>query len=398
MMKITGLKVFLVNPGLRVRYGTGWGKNLVIVKVYTDSGVDGVGEAFATGKAKTTEAALYEYERWLTGKDPTEIVRHWHAYYRGSRYPLGTATMGALSAVEHALWDIAGKACGLPVYRMLGGPFRNRIRLYASGYLCQRSHFFADGGDSLVEGAKAVVAAGYTAMKFTPQPDDYLGKSSGQILDASIERVRSVREAVGPDIDLCLDYHGRSFSPAESIQLARAIEPYRPLFLEEPALTESPESLVEVKMKTSIPIAGGERCISRDRLKEILEKRAVHILQPEPTCNGGILETIRWAAMAELYHITLAPHQACGPVSLLACAHIDACVPNFLIQECNVDFDSEFVRDLFIGRPRIEGGHLLLPDKPGLGIEFNEAAAAKYPFRPFDRPVIVQPDGGIGLE
>lgn len=398
LMIITGLKVFLVNAGERVRYGTGWGKNLVIVKVYTDEGIDGVGEAFATGKARTMEAALYEYERWLKGKDPTEVIRHWHAYYRGSRYPLGTATMGALSAVEQALWDISGKACGLPVYKMLGGPFRKKIRLYASGYLSQRSHFFAEGGTPLVENVKAVVAAGFTALKITPQPDDYATKTWAQVLNDSIERVRSVREAVGDGVDVCLDYHGRSFSPTEAVQLAQAIEKYRPLFLEEPALTESPESLVEVKMKTSIPIAGGERCISRDRLKEILEKRAVHVLQPEPTCNGGILETIHWAAMAEMYHISLAPHHACGPVSLMACATIDACAPNFLIQECNVDFNSSFVKDLFPNPPRIEEGHLILSDQPGLGVTFDESAAAKYPFKPFDRPVIVRSDGGIALE
>ncbi len=306
--------------------------------------------------------------------------------------------MGALSAVEQALWDIAGKACGLPVYRMLGGPFRRKIRLYASGYLCQRSHFFAEGGTPFVENLKAVVAAGYTAFKMTPQPDNYAGLSWSEVLAASVERVRLARETVGDKVDICLDFHGRSFSPAEPAQLARAIEPYRPLFLEEPALTESPESLVEVKLKTSIPIAGGERCISRDRLKDILEKRAVHVLQPEPTCNGGILETIHWAAMAELYHINIAPHQACGPVSLMVCAHIDACIPNFLIQECNVDFDSPFIRELFPERPRIEGGYLILPEVPGLGVTFNEAAAGKYPFRPFDRPVIVLPDNGIGLE
>lgn len=397
-MKITGLKVFLVNPGDKVSYGTGWGKNLVIVKVSTDAGIFGLGEAFATGKAKTTEAALYEYERWLVGKDPREIVRHWHAYYRGSRYPLGTATMAALSAVEMALWDIGGKACGLPVYRMLGGPFRKKIRLYASGYLCQRSHFFAEGGSPLVENVKAAVAAGFTAVKFTPQPDDYATKSWSEILRDSVERVRSVREAVGEAVDICLDFHGRSFCPAEPIQLAKAIEKYRPLFLEEPALTESPDSLVEVMGQTGIPIAGGERCISRDRLKEILEKRAVHVLQPEPTCNGGILETIHWAAMAELHHISLAPHQACGPISLMACVHIDACIPNFLIQECNVDFDRPFIRDVFPGRPRIEDGWLVLPEEPGLGVAFNEEAAAKYPFRPFDRPVILQPDGGIAWE
>jgi galactonate dehydratase len=398
-MKITAVKVFLVNPGERVRYGTGWGKNLVVIKVYTDAGVDGVGEAFATGKAKTTEAAISEYSRWLVGKDPREILRHWYAYYRGSRYPLGTATMGALSGVEHALWDIAGKACGLPVYRMLGGPFRDRIRLYASGYLCQRSHFFADGKKpSFAENLRATVESGFTAFKLTPQPDNYASLTWSELLAASVERFRIARETVGDKVDILLDYHGRSFSPAEPVQLAREIERYRPFLLEEPALTEAPDSLFEVKMLTSIPIAGGERCISRDRLKEILEKRALHVLQPEPTCNGGILETIKWAAMAEMYHVTFAPHQACGPISLMVCAHIDACIPNFLIQECNVDFDSAFIREVFPKRPRIEAGHLLLSEDPGLGVEIDEKAAEKYPYRPFDRPVIIQPDGGIGLE
>lgn len=396
-MKITHLKVFLLNSGQKVSFGTGWGKNWVLVKVYTDEGIDGVGEAFATGKAKTTEAALYEYERWLKGKDPTEVVRNWQAYYRGSRYPLGTATMGALSAVEQALWDISGKACGLPVYKMLGGAFRKKIRLYASGYLCQPSHF--DKGDAtLVEGARDVVEKGFTAMKFTPQPDDYQTKSPGQIHREAVERVRSVRETVGEDVDICLDYHGRSFSPADAVRLCQEIEPYNPYFIEEPALTEAPESLREVRMKTSIPVAGGERCISRDRLKDILQKEALHILQPEPMANGGILETIKWAAICELFHVTIAPHHACSPVSLISCAHIDACIPNFLIQECNVDLDEQIVKDCFKGIPTIENGYLILSDAPGLGIELNEEAVAGYPFKPFDRPVIIQHDNGIGLE
>jgi galactonate dehydratase len=356
-----------------------------------------VGEAFGTGKAKTTEAAVYEFARWLKGKDPSRVIHNWQAFYRGSRYPLGTATMGALSAVEQALWDISGKACGLPIYKMLGGPCRDKIRVYASGYLCQPSHF--DKGEAtLIESAKAVVAKGFTAMKFTPQPDDYQSKTPRQIHCDAVERVRSVREAVGPDIDLGLDYHGRSFSPAAAVKLCQAIEIYDPFFIEEPALTEFPQSLHEVKMKTSIPVAGGERCISRDRLKEILECDALHILQPEPTANGGILETIKWAAMCELYHVSIAPHQACSPVSLLSCAHIDACIPNFLIQECNVDCDSPFAKDCFHHLPKIENGYLNLPQRPGLGIELNEEAAAKYSFKPFDRPVIIEHDGGIGLE
>ena len=396
-MKITGLKVFLLNPGNKVSFGTGWGKNTILVKVYTDEGIDGVGEAFGTGKAKTIEAALYEYERWLKDKDPTEVVRNWYAYYRGSRYPLGTATMAALSAVEQALWDISGKACGLPVYKMLGGPFRYKIRCYASGYLAQPAHF--DLADTpMVEAAKAVVEQGFSGIKVTPQPDNYQSLTPEQVLRESIERVRTLREALGDDVDIGLDYHGRSFSPVEAIRLARAIEQYHPLFLEEPALTENPESLKETLGKTTIPIAAGERCISRDRLRDILATRALHILQPEPTANGGILETIKWAAMCEMYHVVLAPHQACGPVSLVACAHIDACVPNFLIQECNVDLSSEFVKDLYRHVPVIEDGYLQLPEGPGLGIEFNEEAADRYPWKPYDRPVIIQHDGGVGLE
>jgi len=389
--------VFLINPGQRVSWGTGWGKNTVLVKIYTDDGVDGIGEAFGTGKAKTEEAALYEFERWLVGKDPTEVVRNWQAIYRGSRYPLGTATQAALSAVEQALWDISGKACGLPVYKMLGGPTRDRIRLYASGYLSQPKHFDLPG-PSLVESCLARVEQGFTAVKFAPQPNDYPTKSGPQVLRDSIERVRQVREAVGDDVDICLDYHGRSFSVVEAIKLAREIEPFAPLFLEEPALTENPSALHEAKMKTTIPIAGGERCISRDQLKAILVAQALHILQPEPTANGGILETVKWAAMCEWHHVSIAPHQACGPVSLLACAHIDASITNFLIQECNVDLDSDFNKQLYSPLPEIENGYLKLPDRPGLGIELNEDAAGKLPYKPCDRPVIVATDGSIGLE
>jgi len=395
-MKITHLKVFVLNPGRKSIRPGGWHKNTVLVKVYTDDGPDGLGEAFHS-LDEPIEGALLKFERWLKGEDPTRILHNWQAIYRGLRYPLGTAELAALSAVEQALWDIAGKACGLPVFKMLGGPTRDRIRLYGSATLCQPRHFGLPG-DDLVGGTRRCVASGFTAVKFTPQPEDFEGKSPDYVHRAAVERVRSVREAVGDDVDVCLDYHGRSFSVTEAVRLAQAIESYRPMFLEEPALTENPDALVEAKMKTSIPIAGGERCNSRDRLRELLEKRALHILQPEPTCNGGILETVKWAFLCELYHVTIAPHQACGPVSLLACAHIDAAIPNFLIQECNVNVEDPFFRDLFDPMPVIENGYLALPDRPGLGIELNEEATKKYPRKPYDRPVIIQQDGAIGLE
>ena len=386
----------MLNAGRKASWGTGWHKNIILVKLYTDEGIEGLGEGFHS-LDEPIEAALDKFKRWLVGQDPTRIVRNWQAIYRGLRYPLGTAELSALSAVEQALWDISGKACGLPVYKMLGGPARDRIRVYASGYLCQPRHFDLPGTD-LVGACQKCVQQGFTAVKFTPQPDDYAAKSPEQIHREAVQRVRAVREAVGTSIDICLDYHGRSFSVTQAVRLAQEIEPYHPMFLEEPALTENPDALVEAKMKTSIPIAGGERCVSRDRLREILEKHALHVLQPEPTANGGILETVKWASMCELYHIVLAPHQACGPVSLLACAHIDASITNFLIQECNVNVADPFYKELFSPMPVIKDGYLELPDLPGLGIELNEEAVGKYPQKPYDRPVIVNHDGGIGLE
>jgi galactonate dehydratase len=379
-MKITGMKPFLISTD----YGTNW----VLVKVYTDEGCDGVGEAFSTGKDKTTEAALLEFARWLVGKDPTRIVHNWQAIYRGSRYPLGTATLAALSAVEHALWDITGKSCGMPVYKMLGGACRDRIRVYA-GIL----HL---SGESVVEDAKKAVNAGFSALKPDTHPKEYDKLSTNQLFKQSVERVKSVREAIGDEVDLCLEYHGISLSPTEAIRLAGAIEPYHPFFLEEPALTENPDSVAEVKAKTSIPIAAGERCVTRDSMRELIEKRAVDIIQPEPTANGGILQTIRLAGMAEMYHITVAPHQTCSPVSLNVCLHIDACIPNFLIQEFNI-VDSQCARDVFSYIPEVENGYLALPEGPGLGIELNEEAATEYSFKPFDRRVIICADGSVGL-
>lgn len=387
-MRITGLKPFLMNPAHRFDWDSGHGPNWIILKIYTDEGIDGVGEAFITGKAKTIEAAMLEYEHWLVGKDPTRIVHNWQAIYRGSRYPLGTATLAALSAVEHALWDIAGKACGLPVYKMLGGACRDRIRAYAGVRHLE--------GESLAEDAQRMVEAGFTALKPDTHPPDFGGLTDEQLFRQSVARVKSVREAVGDDVDICLETHGISLSPAPAIRLARAIEQYHPYFLEEPAMTEYPESLLEVKAKTIIPIAAGERCVTRDSMRQLIESRAVHIIQPEPTANGGIFQTVKLAALAEMHHITVAPHQVCSPVSMMVCMHIDACIPNFLIQEYNV-MDSPAARDLFSIVPQVTDGYLPLPAGPGLGIELNEEAAAAYSYRPFDRRVIINIDGSIGL-
>jgi galactonate dehydratase len=405
-LKITEVKLFIVGQPHAVGWGSGQAHNRVLVKIYTDEGITGLGEAFHSLE-DPIEGAVRKFRRWLLGQDPTRIIYNWQAIYRGMRYPLGTATLAALSALEQALWDIAGKTCGLPVYKMLGGPSRDRIRVYASPGVW--AHDPELQGLSLPEQARAVVARGWTALKFGPQAVTYameigswvwreVPKSPAQELQESIELVGAVREAVGPDVDLCLDYHGKSFSPADGMRLARAIEPLFPFFLEEPALTENVAALLQVKEQTAIPIAGGERLVHREATKQVIDQRAVDILQLEPTACGGILETVKRAAVAECEHIQLAPHHACGPVSLCACAQIDAVVPNFLIQEANVDLQSDSNRELFAPLPTIENGYLELPQGPGLGIEFNEEAAQKYPPTTWDRPIIVKPDGSIGLE
>jgi galactonate dehydratase len=397
-VRITDVKLFYVNPGTRTSFGTGWNANYLLLRITTDEGIHGVGEAFHTGKDKATEGALLEYARWLVGRDPIRILHHWYAIFRGARYPLGAAESAALSAVEHALWDINGKALGAPVHRLLGGTFRDRVRLYASTYAVMPDNYDQREPKALAAACLVARERGFDAVKITPQPPRWHDLSTSALITACVARVSAVREAVGDTVDVALDFHGRELSPTVAIMLARELEPLRPLFLEEPALSEHPDSLAEVKAKTTIPIAAGERCIGRERVRELLARGAVHILQPEPAVNGGILETVKWAAFAELHHVLLAPHHACSPVSLMVNAHIDTVAPNFLIQECHVDLDTPFVREVFRDLPEVVAGHLLVRDAPGLGIDFDEDAAARYPYRPYDRPVIVKADGSIGLE
>lgn len=386
-MKIERIRTIQVNKGGTVDWGTGNANNYVFVKVETDEGITGLGEAFHS-LDEPIVAAVRKYERSLVNEDPTCVIRNWQRIYRGLRYPLGTAELSALSAIEHAMWDINGKKHGAPIYKLLGGPTRDQIRLYSG----------LGKAGSVADAAEQVVQRGFTALKFSPQPPKFGTLGESEIIRASVERVRSVRERVGAAIDISLDYHGRSFTPIEAVKLGRELEPLGIYFLEEPALSESPESLLEAKQKTAIPIAAGERAVTRSNMRDLISLRAVHIIQPEPTANGGIMETIKLSAMAESAHITVAPHQACSPVSLLVNAHIDASIPNFLIQECNCFPYSDLTKDLLSPLPTIREGNLQLPEAPGLGIKLNEEAAADHAPKPYDRPIIIHRDGAVGLE
>ncbi len=380
-MKITGLKTYLVKED-------GAGRNLIFLKISTDEGIEGIGEAYPTGKDKATEAVFLDYERWLMGQDPTKVVYHWQALYRGSRFPLGTVSMGALSGVEIALWDIIGKKYNAPVYKLLGGPCRDKIRAY--------THLQGITPDELAREAHELVRKGYTAVKFVPYPPDYSTIDPNAIVRKAVDRVRVVREAVGDDVDILLDYHGTEFSAANAVRTAKALEPFQPLFLEEPVLHENVDAMLEVKSKTTIPIATGERLFTRYGFRDLIEKRAVDIIQPDPIVCGGILETLRIGAMAEAYYISLAPHNPCGPIATAAALHVDACAPNFLIQE-HIPDDTSFRRSLVDEPMKLEEGYFHLPTRPGLGIELDEDRLAKYPFEPYDRKVAIRGDGSIGL-
>lgn len=350
-MKITKLEVFHVQPR--------W----MFLKISTDEGISGYGEPIVEGRARTVETAIKELESYLIGQDPLTIEHHWQVMYKGTFYRGGPILVSAISGIEQALWDIKGKYYNMPVYEMLGGACRHKIRMYG--------HCNTDTIEQAVAKAKAMKEQGFTAIKigadFPVRQVDSL-----KVLEKQVERFARIREAVGSEMDIAIDLHGR-FSPAMAIRLARQLEPYYPMFIEEPTLPENVDTLVRVAHSTSIPIATGERLFTRWGFREVLEKQAAVIVQPDLCHAGGILEGKKIAAMAEVYYGTIAPHNPLGPISLAACLQLDACTPNFLIQEI-ISLDNRFdLGEGYLKQPFvIEAGYISLPQGPGLGIELDE--------------------------
>lgn len=349
-MKITKLETLFVQPR--------W----VFLKMHTDEGLVGWGEPIVEGWSQATAAAVQEMGRYLIGQDPRRIEHHWQALYRGAFYRGGPVLCSALSGLEQAMWDITGKALGVPVYQLLGGAVRDKIRIYcgAGGATAQ----------ACVESGRAARERGFTAVK-TGLFDAVRFVESPRFVEQAVERMAGLREGVGKSVDIGVDFHGR-VSPAMAIRLARALEPYEPLFIEEPCLPENVDALVTVARSTTVPIATGERLFTRFGFREVLEKGAAAILQPDLSHAGGILETRKIAAMAEAYYAALAPHCPLGPIALAACLQVDACTPNFLCQE-QVCLGEGYLKTPFA----FEAGYIPLPTGPGLGIEVDEVAVAE---------------------
>ncbi|MDG1891819.1 MAG: galactonate dehydratase [Verrucomicrobiota bacterium] len=343
-IRITRLETFLIKPR--------W----LFLKVHTDAGIIGLGEPITEGRAKTCAAAVAAMEPYLLGRDPRHVVHHWQALYRHTFYRGGPVLTSALSGVEQALWDIKGKALGVPVYELLGGPTRDRIRVYA--------HV---GNNP--ETIKKRKAEGFTAFKTGVYSRAGLGVVASQAdIEMAGETFARIREAGGKDVDIGIDFHG-AISPQNAKLLIKVLEPYQPLFIEEPVQCQNVDVMAEIARGTHLPIATGERIFTKWGFREILEKGAANILQPDLCHAGGILETRLIAGMAEAYYASIAPHNPLGPISLAAGLQLAASIPNFLCQE-QVSLGDGYLKEPF----KVEAGYVKVPTAPGLGIELDEEA------------------------
>ena len=357
-MKITRVLTYPVDPG----FGVGW----LFVKIETDAEISGWGECLPD-KAHIQAEAVRSFEQYLIGQDPRRITHHWQSMYRGSFWRGGAALTAAISGIEIALWDILGKSVGVPIWQLLGGAVRDRIRVY--------QHLRGNTNEELAANAKKQVASGYDAMKFCPLPK--MRPIEGpRLVKEVVARVQAAREAVGDSVDIALDFHGRA-TPAMAIVLEEAMRPYSPLFIEEPVLPENVDALAQVAKQFKTPLATGERLFTKWGFREVLEKGAASILQPDPCVCGGIFETRQIGAMGEVYYAALAPHNPYGPINLAASLQIAAISPNFLIQEL-VDED-RLGGGCLVTPFVVENGSIALPTAPGLGVEVDEAFLAAHP-------------------
>jgi galactonate dehydratase len=356
-MKITRIQMMPVQPR--------W----LLLKMETDAGLVGYGECLGD-KAFLHIEAVRSFEHALIGQDPRRILHLWQSLYRGAFWRGGPTLNAAISGVEMAMWDILGKSLGVPVWQLLGGSVRERIRMY--------THIGGKTPADFAQAAREKVALGYTAVKFCPTEKLHIVDHYQTVEDAAA-RVQAVREAVGNSVDVLLDFHGR-VSPTMAVWLEEAIRPFHPMWIEEPVLPENADALARVAAQFKTPIATGERLFTKWGFRDVLEKGAATILQPDPCICGGIFETRQIAGMAEVHYAALAPHCPYGPVNLAACLQIDAGTPNFLIQEFVYPhaLGEGYLQEPFV----VKEGYIDVPTEPGLGIAVNEEWVAAHRLEP----------------
>ena len=385
-MKITDVRTFTVNAGMR---------NWVFVKLETDTpGLIGWGEASLEWKTRAVAGAVEDLKAFLVGEDPTRVEHIYQKLYRQPFFRPGVIGQSAISGIEQACWDISGKALGVPVYKLLGGAVREKVRMYThlGGGQVDSVYSSFDPGP-VCDLALEVVERGYTAVKvvFVPFSEPLMGPEFATKL-ASV--MAALRDAVGDGIDIMIDFHGRTY-PAVAIDYINAVTDYRPYFCEEPVPPENIDALLEVRRAVRVPIATGERLVSRHQFRPIFERQAAHVIQPDLCHCGGLLEAKKIAAMAETYYMGVAPHNPLGPIANAAALHFALSTPNFLIQE-DMLTDVAWRWDVVESSLKTQDGYWLPTEAPGLGIAVNEAEAAKHPFvqEPLTSAVYA-PDGAV---
>ncbi len=371
-MKITAVKSFPVFPG--------WRKNLIFVKIETDAGINGWGEVYTQYDRDPAMSSHVEIlGKYLIGRDPFQIKYFTTMAYDDYAQRRGSLEFYcALSGLEAALWDIVGKACEQPVYNLLGGPCRDKIRVYANGWSYKKHE-----PDDFARAAEETVALGYTALKFDPLPRPWRTYIPREHEKHAEKVVKAVRDAVGPDVDLLIELH-RRLSVSHAVTLAERLAPYEPFLIEEPCQAENIIAIAEVRSKTHVPIMTGENIFSKSGFRRVFDHRAADYINADVANCGGILELVEIAAMAEPYFVGVSPHNYNSTsLALAATVHASAVMQNFIITEYFVPFE-EFCNGLFPGQQmKPVNGYITLPDKPGLGLEPDEQALLAHPGKPF---------------
>ena len=350
----------------------------LILKIYCEDGTVGIGEAGVHGWQRPTQTMIKTMSDYLIGKDPSLIEHHFQWLYRSSHF-MGSVVQGALSAIDIALWDIKGKRLSVPIYELLSGKTRDKVRCYM--------HVYGNTLDDLVKDSLEKVKMGFTAIRFSPySPEFYKHKSLSEWIEDAVSRVGAVKETVGDGVDLCIEIH-RQMNPAESISLGKKLEKFSPFFYEDPMLPDSPSTMKEIKDNCTIPIATGERFTSIFDFQQLLELNATDYIRPDLCLASGISGCKKISAMAEAKHIKVIPHNPLSPISTAACVQLDASIPNFALQEYTGE--SEYPKKDLIKNPiKLDKGYLIVPDEVGLGITINEESL-KTPENPkiLDTPI-----------
>ena len=378
-MKITDIRTFHANDGQR---------NNIFLEIHTDEEITGVGEAYSIGPDRSVISMVKEMKSWFIGQDPSRIEWLLERAKNTMRFPLGQVAWSAISGIDIALWDIAGKASGVPVYSLLGGKTRDRVRVYHGIY--------GDSPSAVGEHARELMSEGYSAFKTSPVPSNWREMPWRQVLREADERMSSIRDAIGDGPDLAVDVHAAIRETALSIQLAKVITPYRLMFIEEPARAEFVESTAALRREFRVALATGENLYGLQRYTELLNADAVDIIQPDMLCCGGLLEAKKIAAVAEAHYVTVAPHNPLGLISTAAGVHHAASINNFTILEWHGDNKkkkTEFINESWVP----VDGYFELPANPGIGMTLNHDAIAANPPAHWDRGFAEYSDGTPGF-